>query len=66
LANGFGPAEGLLDLLSPLLRDGVTRMAGCAAVDGGMAGLPGDMRGDAYLAEFGDEIGAVVAVANGA
>ena len=37
-------------------------MAGGAAVDGGMAGFLGDMRGHAGLPQIGDEIGAVVSL----
>jgi hypothetical protein len=33
--DGLHPAEGLLDLLSPLLRQGVARVPGGSAVDGG-------------------------------
>ena len=65
-ADGLGPAEGLLDLLSAFLRQGVTGVAGGAPVDGGMADLAGDMWRDAGLPQLGDEVGAVVAVANGA
>ncbi len=35
-------------------------MAGGAAVDGGMAGFPGDMRGDTGLPQVGNEVGAVI------
>ena len=73
-ADGPGPAEGeeeqttirgivvptQVDLLSAFLRQGVTGVAGGAGVDGGMAELSGDMRGDAGLPEFGDKIGAVL------
>ena len=37
-------------------------MVGGPAVDGGMAGLLRDMRGDAGSPEIGDEVGAVVAL----
>jgi hypothetical protein len=37
--DGLHPAEGLLDLFSPLLRQGVARVPGGSAADGGAARL---------------------------
>ncbi len=60
-ADGLGPAEGLLDLLAPPLREGVARVPGGSAVDGGMARLPRDVRGDAGLAQVAPDPGAALA-----
>ena len=62
LAGCLGPAKRLLDLLlSASLRLGLTLVPGGCAVDGGGSGLLGDMRRHHHLAQFGDEVGAVVA-----
>ena len=64
LANrdGLGPAEGLSIRFRSVWDKSIARMAGGAAVDRGVASLPGDMRRDNHAAEVGDEIGAVVSL----
>jgi hypothetical protein len=61
-AHGFGPAEGFLDFLSALLRQGVARMLRGAPVDGGVAGPLCDVRCHHHPPERGDEVGAVVSL----
>src|SRR5665648_1155428 len=52
----------LLDELAPPQAHGVAPVAGRASIDGAVAILGGDVRGDAQLAHPGDEVGGVVAL----
>ena len=57
----LGPPEDLLDTLTPPAADGVTGMAGGAAVNrrAPIAGVLGDMRCGVALAQRRDEAGAI-------
>ena len=61
-AHGLAPVERFLDLLPAALRQGLARMAGGAAIDGGILGLLRDVRCHAHLPQVGDEVGAVISL----
>ena len=60
-SDGSGPAERLFNPFAVFQGQGIAVVAGGAAVDGRVAGLPSDMWGDAGLAEIGHEGGRVEA-----
>ena len=61
-SDRLGPTASLFDPLSMFQRKGVALVAGGAAVDGGMAGLLRNMRGDTGPAQILDEFGRVIAL----